>query len=76
MKFDINKLTITEKIKRIANYRGMQLAQLGENYNNLYGTNYSAQSFRNKLNNGALTYNEVEKIGDILGFDIDIKLRD
>lgn len=76
MNFDINKLTIAEKVKRIANYRGMQLAQLGENYNHLCGTKYSAQSFRNKLNNGALTYNEVEKIGEILGFDVEIKLRD
>ena len=75
MGFDINKLTIAEKIKRVAGYRGMQLAQLGEKFNQLYGTTYSAGSFRNKLNNGALSFNDVEKIGNILGFDVDIKLR-
>ena len=73
--FDVNKLTIAEKIKRIANYRGIQIAQLGNEYNHLYGTKYSAQSFRNKLNNGALSFCEVEKIGNILGFDVDIKLK-
>lgn len=74
--FDVNKLTVAEKIKRIASYRGIQLAQLGNEYNQLYGTKYSAQSFRNKLNNGSLTFCEVEKIGSILGFNVDISLKD
>ena len=76
MSFDIYNLTITEKIKRIANHRGMQLAQLGNEFNRLYGKKYSAVSFRNKLNNGALSYDDVEKIGKILGFDVELKVHD
>lgn len=76
MSFDLNKLTVAEKVKRIANYRGMQLAQLGNEFNLRYGTKYSAGSFRNKLNNGALSFDDVEKIGTILGFSVEIKLND
>lgn len=76
MAFDINKLTISEQIKRIANHRGLQLAKLAEEFNRLCGTKYSAGSFRNKLNNGALSYDDVEKIGAILNFSVEIKLND
>ncbi len=75
MSFDVYDLTITDKIKRIANYRGLQLAQLGNEFNQRYGKKYSAASFRNKLNNGALSYDEVEKIGKILNFDVELKVK-
>lgn len=76
MAFDLNKLTIAEQIKRIANYRGIQLAKLGNEFNLRYGTKYSAGSFRNKLNNGALSFDDVEKIGKILNFSVEIKVND
>lgn len=76
MSFDLNKLTVSEQIKRIASHRGLQLAKLAEKFNQLYGTKYSASSFRNKLNNGALSYDDVEKIGAILNFSVEIKLND
>ena len=76
MSFDLNELSIAEQIKRIAKFREYTLGQLGNEFNRRYGKKYSAQSFRNKLNNGALSYDDVEKIGDILGFDVEIKLRD
>lgn len=76
MSFDINRLTISEQIKRIANYRGCQLAKLAEEFNRRYGTKYSAPSFRNKLNNGALSYDDVEKIGAILNFTVELKVND
>ena len=73
---NLNKLNISEKIKVAAKCRGLHLTKLAEEFNHLYGTKYSASSFRNKLNNGALSYDDVEKIGAILGFSVEIKFED
>lgn len=73
---DILKLSISDKIKRVAKSRDMSIAQLGAEFNRRYGTKYSANSFRNKLNNGALSYDDVEKIGVILNFTVELDIKD
>ncbi|MBQ9487277.1 MAG: hypothetical protein IJU91_05705 [Selenomonadaceae bacterium] len=72
----IFELSIADKIKRILQYRGMQISQLSVEFNRRYGTSYSPNSFRNKLNNGALSFDDVEKIGAILNFTVEIKIKD
>ena len=76
MNLDLSKIPINETLKHIAAYRGYTLAQVGKIFNQLSGKNYSPVSFRNKLSNGAIRYDELKKIGDILGFDVEIKMRD
>lgn len=76
MILDLNKSTIGEKIKIIAAYRGLNLKTVGEEFNKRQGTKYNATSFQRKIRNNSLSYDELTEIGDILGFDVDIKLRD
>lgn len=71
---DLEKTTIADRIKRIANYRGYTLKTLGEEYNRRYGTKYVQQSFSKKINAGAIRYDELEKFGEILRFKVRLDL--
>ena len=71
---DLSKMPISKILKQIAAYRGYTLTEVSEKFNNICGKNYSPVSFRNKLNNGAIRYDELQQIGKILGFEIDIKM--
>ena len=71
---DLDETTLHEKIKRIARQRGMTLTALGNEYNRRYGTKYRQQGFSLKLIRGAVRYDELKKIGDILGFKVEIVL--
>lgn len=70
------KITIQERLKRIAAYRGYTLKALGDEVNKRYGTTYNQQSFSRKIVNGAIRYDELEQLGEILGFDIKLELRE
>lgn len=64
-------------IKRVAAYRGMTIQQLGEKFNLRYGTKYSYQSFVRKLNNETgLSFDDVQRFGEILGFTISVSLNE
>ena len=76
MSLDLKKMSIADQIKIIANFRGFKINQLGNEFNRRFGTKYSAQSFRNKLNNGALSFDDVEKFGQILNFTVELKIND
>ena len=52
----------------------MSLTALGKEYNKRYWTNYTQQSFSFKLISGAVRYDELKKIGEILGFKVKIVL--
>lgn len=68
------KITIGDKIKRVAAYRGYNLKTLGEEFNQRFGTKYVQQSFSKKINDGAIRYDELEQFGDILGFKVKLEL--
>ena len=76
MSLNLKSLPVADQIKIIANVRGFKINQLGNEFNRRFGTKYSAQSFRNKLNNGALSFDDVEKFGQILNFTVEIKVND
>ncbi len=76
MSLDLKSLPVADQIKIIANFRGFKINQLCNEFNRRFGTKYSAQSFRNKLNNGALSFDDVEKFGQILNFSVEIKVND
>ena len=75
MNLELEQTTIHEQIKRIAGYRGITIKALGEEVNKRYGTRYTQQSFSRKLNNGAVRWDELKQIGEILGFDVKLELR-
>lgn len=76
MSVDLTEVSMQEKIKRIAAYRGMTLAELSVEYNKRNGTKYVPDSFYRKLRSGAVRYDELRKIGEILNFDIDFQIKD
>ena len=68
---------INGAIKRIAAYRGMTIQQLGEEFNSRYEKKYSYKSFVRKLNNETgLSFDDVRRFGDILGFTVSITLNE
>ena len=71
---ELDRLTLHEIIKRIVKQRNTTLTALGNEYNRRYGTKYRQQSFNEKLISGAVRYDELKKIGDILGFKVEIVL--
>jgi len=74
---DINtELTIGELIMRFAKLRGYTQKALRDEFNKRYGTKYNQPSFSRKLVCGAIRYDELKQLGDILGFDVILKSRD
>lgn len=76
MNIDFAKRSIVDQIKVIAKYRGITQDTLREKYNALNGTNYSKQSFSNKMVGGRIRCDELQKIGEILGFEVKLELID
>ena len=73
---DLQHTTIQEQLKRIAAYRGLSQTELGEEFNKRQGTNYNQQSFSRKLKNGVINWGELQTLGAILHFEVEIKLLD
>lgn len=76
MNVNLEGRPISEQLKFLATYRGYNLKALGEEFNRRFGTKYVQQSFSRKINNGAIDYEDLKRFGDILGFDVELKLRD
>lgn len=70
------QIPLQREIKAIAARRGMTLDKIREEYNEKFGTNYIQQSFSRKLSNGAFRYDELQNIGEILGFKVKLELVD
>ena len=73
---DLEQTTIAEQLKRIAGYRGYNMKNLCEEYNKKFGTNYIQQSFSRKIGNGAFRFDELQQLGEILGFKVKFELVD
>lgn len=74
MQVDLEERSIAEQIKFLATYRGYTLKTLGEEFNKRFGTKYVQQSFSRKINNRAISWDELKQFGDILGFKIKLEL--
>lgn len=76
MKLELEETTIQEKIKRIAAFRGYTLTELGSEFNRRYGTKYNPNSFFRKLRSGAIRYDELKKLGEILNFNLEFNIEE
>lgn len=76
MAIDIDKCSITDQIKFWAKYRGYTLKTLGEEFNRRFGTQYVQQSFSRKINNQAISYDELRQFGEILKFKVKLEPTD
>ncbi len=66
---------IKNDIKSIMAKKGFNLNTLANAYAEKYGRKMTVQNLGNKINKGTIRYFEVLEIADILGFDVDFKLR-
>ena len=62
---DVKKL-----IKLFAAREGISVAELIRRFSKYIGKNYSTQSFSNRMSKGTVHYNEVDKIAEMLGYEI------
>lgn len=76
MEINSKNLSNSEKIKIIATYRGFNLTTLGQEYNRRFGTKYTQNTFARKLRSDAISFSEMEQLGEILGFKVEITLED
>lgn len=66
---------IKNDIKSIMAKKGFNLNTLASAYADKYGRKMTVQNLGNKINKGTIRYFEVIEIADILGYDVDFKLR-
>ncbi|MBR6887008.1 MAG: hypothetical protein IKN16_01000 [Selenomonadaceae bacterium] len=76
MQVDLEERSIAEQLKFLATYRGYTLKTLSEEFNRRFGTKYVQQSFSCKINNHAISYDELKQFGELLGFKVKLELVD
>ena len=76
MYVDLEQRSLVEQLKVIATIRNLSMKKLGEKFNECNGKNYSPPSFSRKLNNGLFYFDELQKLGNILGFKVKLELVD
>lgn len=76
MLMDLNGRSLVEQVKFVATFRQCSIKDLGEKFNRRQGTNYSAPSFSRKLNKGNFNFDELQGLGEILGFKVKLELVD
>lgn len=66
---------IKNDIKSIMAKKGFNLNTLALAYADKYGRKMTVQNLGNKINKGTIRYFEVLEIADILGYDVEFKLK-
>lgn len=61
------------KLKGLIVSQGFTMSQVNNELNRRHGTNLSFQNFSNRFRKETFTYNEVEEILDIIGYQIVFK---
>lgn len=73
MEMDLGKIPIGEVIKIAAKYRQCSVKTLREKFNEKCGKNYGTASFSRKMSTGSFDFEELKIIGEILGFEFELK---
>ena len=76
MQVDLNQRSLVEQVKIVATIRGCPLKELGAKFNEKNGSTYSPPSFSRKLNKGNFNFDELQQLGEILGFKVKLELID
>lgn len=74
MYVDVDQRSLVEQVKFVATIRQCPIKDLGEKFNRQQGTSYSAPSFSRKLNKGNFNFDELQGLGEILGFKVKLEL--
>ncbi len=75
MNDNLTQRTLIEQIKFIIKQKKITITNLADEFNKLQNTNYVQSSFSRKLNKGNFNLNELQRLGDILGFEVELKLK-
>ena len=67
---EIEKVALPVQIKTAIHYRNLTIEKVRSAYNQKFGTNFSQQSFSRKINDGAFKFEELQQLGEILGFKV------
>ena len=68
-------IQIKNDIKSIMAKKGFNLNTLAQAYEDKYNRKMTVQNLGNKINKGTIRYFEVIEIADILGFDVEFRIR-
>ena len=74
MNVDIGQRSLVEQVKFVATVRQCPIKELCEKFNLQNSTSYSPPSFSRKLNKGNFNFDELQKLGAILGFKVKLEL--
>ena len=70
------KVKVREQVKSLLATQGMTITDLAPLLAEATGDYYTPASLTAKLQRGSLSYNEMLEICEILGYDIEFKIRD
>ena len=73
---DFTNATLPMQLKAIIHHRGFAIKKICAEYNQRNNTKYLPQSFSRKISNGAFSFEELQKLGEILGFDVKLELKE
>ena len=71
---DFSNATLAQQLKAITRYRGFTIKRLCAEYNQKNNTNYVPQSFSRKISDEAFKFNELQQLGEILGFKVKLEV--
>lgn len=66
-------MSLKYKLKGLIISQGFTMSQINDELNRRHGTNFTFQNFSNRFRKETFTYNEVEEILDIIGYQIVLK---
>nr|DAK89957.1 MAG TPA: Clr5 domain protein [Caudoviricetes sp.]DAP54473.1 MAG TPA: Clr5 domain protein [Caudoviricetes sp.]DAR06864.1 MAG TPA: Clr5 domain protein [Caudoviricetes sp.] len=66
-------MSLKYKLKGLIISQGFTMSQVNDELNRRHGTNFTFQNFSNRFRKETFTYNEVEEILDIIGYQIVLK---
>ena len=66
-------MSLKYKLKGLIISQGFTMSQVNDELNRRHGTNFTFQNFSNRFRKETFTYNEVEEILDIIGYQIVFK---
>lgn len=66
-------MALKDKLKGLIISQGFTMSQVNDELNRRHGTNLSFQNFSNRFRKETFTYNEVEEILDVIGYQIILK---
>lgn len=63
-------MSLKNDLKGLITKQGFTMSQVNDELNRRHGTNLSFQNFSNRMRKESFSYNEIEEILDVIGYEI------